>query len=124
MAEFDVTPNGVAANLAFLARELAAMTDGLADLERNMVERREDYVMAHAKAYLATGGLVNGKPVTVAEREATTNLATHKERLSAETAESLVRQRKAQIAALRVRIDVGRSVGAVVRAEIELDKVR
>ena len=50
MAEHDVTPNSVAANLAHLARELAALTDGLGDLELKAVNAREDYVLAHAKA--------------------------------------------------------------------------
>ena len=34
MPEYPVTPSDVAANLAFLGRELAALTDGLADLEK------------------------------------------------------------------------------------------
>lgn len=119
--EFEVTPTSVAANLAHLARELAALTDGLGDLERNGVEKREAFVMAHAKAYLTSGALdEKGKPPPAAVREAKANIATHDERLAAETADALIRQRKAQISALRVRIDVGRSVGAVVRAEMNL----
>jgi len=117
MPEFDVTPNAVAANLAQLARDLAAMTDGLNDLERRAVESREDYTMAHAKAFLsATGAMEMRKYTAISE--------THSERLSAETAEALVRGRRAQIASLKVRIDVGRSVGAVVRSEIDLERSR
>jgi hypothetical protein len=36
----------------------------------------------------------------------------------------LVRQRRAQIATLKTRVDIGRSVGSIVKSEIELDKVR
>lgn len=117
MAELDVTPNAVAANLAHLARELAALTDGLGDLDQRSVHAREDFVLAQAKAFLRAEG-----PVEV--RKAQAAVDTHSERLSAETADALVRQRRAQIAALKVRIDVGRSVGAVVRAEIDLERAR
>ncbi len=122
---FEVTPTTVAINLSHLARELASLTDGLGDLERHAVEKREDYIMAHAKAYLTSGALdAGGKPPPAAVREAKSNLATHDERLAAETADALVRQRKAQIGAIKVRIDVGRSVGSIVKSEIELGKVR
>jgi len=117
MAEHDVTPNSVAANLAHLARELAALTDGLGDLELKAVNAREDYVLAHAKAFLSSEGAME-------LRKHKALMETSTERLAAETAEALVRQRKAQIAAIKVRIDVGRSVGAVVRAEIDLERAR
>jgi hypothetical protein len=117
MPEYEVTPSAIAANLAHLGRELAAMTDGLGDLEHRSVTAREDYVLAHAKAVLKSSG-------TVDERKAQALVDTHDERLSAETADALVRQRRAQIATLKVRVDIGRSVGSIVKSEIELDKVR
>ena len=117
MAEHEVTPTSVAANLAHLARELAALTTGLGDLELDAVQKRETYVVAQAMAFLSADG-----PVDV--RKAQSTVGTHDERLSAEVAEALVRQRRAQIAAIKVRIDVGRSVGAVVRAEIDLERAR
>ena len=117
MPEYDVTPSAVAANLAHLGRELAALTDGLGDLEHRSVEKREDYVLAHAKAFLRAEG-------TVDVRKCQALVDTHDERLAAETAEALVRQRRAQIATLKVRVDIGRSVGSIVKSEIELDKVR
>ena len=117
MPVYDVTPNAVAANLAQLARDLAAMTDGLNELERNAVEKREDHTMAYSKAFLTAEG-----PMDIRKHQATVD--THSERLSAETAEALVRGRRAQIASLKVRIDVGRSVGAVVRSEIDLERAR
>jgi hypothetical protein len=117
MPVYDVTPNSVAANLSQLARDLAAITDGLAELERRAVENREDFTLAFSKAFLsATGPVEQRKHKAVVE--------THAERLSAETAEALVRGRRAQISSLKVRIDVGRSVGAVVRSEIDLERSR
>jgi len=117
MPVHDVTPNSVAANLAQLARDIAAITDGLGELERRAVETREDYTMAYSKAFLTAEG-----PMDVRKHQATVD--THAERLSAETAEALVRGRRAQIASLKVRIDVGRSVGAVVRSEMDFERVR
>lgn len=118
---FDVTPTMVAQNLARLGRELEALTDGLGDLEQKMVQTREDYIMAHAKAYLTAGALdSNGKPPPAAVREAKANIATHDERLRAETAEALVRQRRAQIASIGKRGEWGRSIGSIVRTEIGL----
>jgi len=115
MPEYPVTPSDVAANLAFLGRELAALTDGLADLEKKSVDRREDYVLAHAKAVLRATG-------TVDERKSQAVVDTHDERLAAETADALVRQRRAQIAALKVRVDIGRSMGTLLRSEMDLTR--
>ena len=125
MAEFEVTPNSVAANLAHLARDLAAITDGLKELEHRAVESREDFTMAYHTEYLRAGeDRENGKPLSVETRKSKATVATHAQRLSAEVAEALVRGRRAQIASLKVRIDVGRSVGAVVRSELDFERVR
>ena len=117
MPEFEVTPNLVAANLAQLARDLASITDGLKDLEHRAVDSREDYTMAYSKAFLTAVGAMD-----IRKHQAT--VETHAERLAAETAEALVRGRRAQISSLKVRIDVGRSVGAVVRSEIDFERTR
>lgn len=111
----------VAQNLAFLGRELAALTDGLAELEQEMVTSREDYIMAYNKAYLTAGAVVDegGKPPPVAVREATALLATHAERMRAEGAEARVRQRKAQIASIGKRGNWGQSIGAILKSEME-----
>lgn len=92
---------------------LPAGHDGLNDLEQTAVEKREDYTLALSKAYLCAEG-----PVEQRKHEAI--VATHAERLSAETAEALVRGRKRQLDTLKVRIDVGRSAAAALRAEIAL----
>ena len=80
-------------------------------------KERKKNVLAHAKAVLRSSG-------TVDERKAQALVDTHDERLSAETADALVRQRRAQIATLKTRVDIGRSVGTIIRSELELDKVR
>lgn len=113
----ELTPNAVVTNLLELARQLGTMSSDLGQLEIEAVNKREDYVLALSKAYLSAEGPV----------ETRKHLAlswTSKERLAAETAEALVRGRKRQLDSLKVRIDVGRSAAAALRAEIALDGVR
>lgn len=112
----DLTPNAVVSGLMELSRELAELSKGLDELEADMVNAREDFTLAHAKAYLAAEG-------SVETRKAIAITETHNERLTAETAEALVRGRKRQMQTLLARIDVGRSAAAALRAEISLGGV-
>lgn len=116
MSRDMLTPNSVVSGLLELSRELAELSRGLDDLEADAVNAREDYTLALSKAFLsATGAMEMRKHQAIAE--------THSERLTAETAEALVRGRKRQLDSLKVRIDVGRSAAAALRAEIALDGV-
>lgn len=109
----DLTPNGVVQGLLDLSRELASLARGLDDLEADAVNSREDYTLAYSRSYLAAEGPVETRKHLAIE-------ATHHERLAAETAEALVRGRKRQLDSVRVRIDVGRSAAAALRAEMSL----
>lgn len=109
----DLTPNGVVTSLLDLSRELAALAKDLDLLEADAVNLREDYTLAYAKAFLTAEGAVE-------TRKHLAITATHTERLAAETAEAVVRGRKRQLDTMRVRIDVGRSAAAALRAEMSL----
>lgn len=109
----DLTPNGVVTGLLELSRELAALSKGMDDLEADAVNAREDYTLANAQAFLAAEGAMD-------MRKAQAIVATHHERLAAETAEALVRGRKRQLDTLKVRVDVGRSAAAALRSEMSL----
>jgi hypothetical protein len=109
----ELTPNSVVQGLLELSRELAELSKGLDDLERDAVNAKEDFTMAHAKAYLCAEGPVETRKA-IAIRE------THAERVAAELAEVLVRGRKRQLDSIRTRIDVGRSAAAALRAEMAL----
>jgi hypothetical protein len=109
----QLTPNTVVQGLLGLARELAELSKGLDLLEADAVNKREDLTLASAKAFLSAVG-----PVDVRKNIAL--VETHDERLAAELAEALVRGRKRQLDSLKVRIDVGRSAAAALRAEISL----
>lgn len=112
----ELTANNVVQNLLDLARELAALSKGLDDMEIDAVHKREDYTRALSKAYLTAEGPVE-------QRKHQAIAWTSNERLAAETAEALVRGRKRQLDSLRIRIDVGRSAAAALRAEISLGGV-
>lgn len=112
----DLSPTSVVHGLLELSRELAELAKGLDKLEADAVNAREDFTLAHARAYLSAEGPVE-------TRKAIAITETHDERLAADLAEALVRGRKRQLDSLKVRIDVGRSAAAALRAEISLGGV-
>jgi len=109
----DITPNSVVSGLLELSRELAELSKDLDQLEADAVNSREDFTLAEAQAFLRAEGAMD-----IRKRQAI--IDTHSERLVAETAEALVRGRKRQIDSIKVRIDVGRSAAAALRAEMSL----
>lgn len=109
----QLTPNSVAAQLAALARDLDAVTLELDTADRDAVIKRENYTVAYARAFLTAEGAMEARKQIAIER-------TTVERLAAETADQIVRGMRRQIDTIRVRIDVGRSVGTALRAEISL----
>lgn len=112
-AQGQLTANDVAAQLAKLGRELDGLVAALDGAERDAVNRREDFTMAHARAFLRSEGSMDYRKHYAIEQ-------THAERLAAETADVLVRGLRRQVDAVKVRIDIGRSVGAALRAEASL----
>jgi hypothetical protein len=108
-----LTANDVAAQLAKLARQLDDLVRAIGHAETEAVNRREDYTLALSRAFLrAEGAMDVRKHQSIAD--------THAERLAAETAEALVRGLRRQIDSTRIRVDIGRSLGAALRAEIGL----
>lgn len=109
----QLTANDVAANLAARGRELAGLVSAMDGAERDAVNRREDYTLALSKAFLKAEG-----PMDIRKHQSIVD--THAERLAAETAEALVRGLRRQIDSVKVRIDIGRSMGAAIRSELNL----
>lgn len=109
----QLTANDVALQLAELSRQLNTLVKDIGQAEIAAVNAREDFTLAHSKAFLRAEGPMDVRKHLAIE-------ATHSERLAAETAEAVVRGLRRQIDSVRVRIDVGRSVGAAVRSEISL----
>lgn len=108
-----LTANDVAAQLARLSRQLDELVQDIGRAEVTAVNAREDCTLAHARAFLQAEGPMDVRKHLAIE-------ATHTERLAAELAEATVRGLRRQIDSTRIRIDVGRSVGAAIRAEVGL----
>lgn len=103
----------IAGELAERSRELDQLVEQINDAERDAVNKREDYTLAYSKAFLTAEGAMD-------LRRHTATVNTHDARIAAETAETHVRGLRRQIESVRTRIDVGRSLGAAVRAETSL----
>lgn len=116
MPRNELGPNQVVLNLMSLSRSLQELSDELDGLEKSAVESKEAYTLAYARAFLSNNGAVE-------VRKQQTILDTADERLAADLAETLVRAHKRKIDTLRIRIDVGRSAAALVRAESEMLRV-
>ena len=110
-----LTANRVAMQLAALGRDLDGTVKALDSAEREAVNRREDYTLANARAFLRCEGSVDF-------RKNSALVETTVERLAAETAEVVVRGIRRQLDAIKTRIDIGRSVGAAMRSEISLSQ--
>lgn len=106
-----VTPAEVMRGLIEIARDLNAATEELAELDLKAVEAKGRYEVARATAFLTTSG-------TVEDRKTKALLATEAERQEAEIAEALVRACKERIRTLHARVEVGRSLGTGLRAEM------
>lgn len=108
-----LTPNAVARQLAKLAHQLDDLVAAIDDAEKRAVHAREDYTLDYAKAFLSAEGSMEIRKHLATEQ-------THDTRIAAELAEQLVKGIRRQIDSVRIRIDVGRSLGAALRAEAGL----
>lgn len=107
------TPNAVVLHLSTLARQLEEVTNALNEADDAAVQAREVAKLAEAKAFLSAEGSVDA-------RKAMAVNATHEQRLAAEVADALVRGLQRTSRTLQTRIDVGRTMSATVRKEIDL----
>lgn len=115
MTTTDVTPTSAVMELAKLSRLLDEAGERLKDAERKAVNTEHTYRVEKAKALLAQEG-------TVPEREAKALLAVDEYRLSAKLAEAELRILRSDIRILENRMDVGRSVVGVLRAEAQVTR--
>jgi hypothetical protein len=106
------TPVEVVQNLAALTQELRSHVTALRGAEQDAAVKRHAADMAKTRAFLTADG-------TVAEREYTAKDAADKQEGEAKVAEALVRVLRAEIRSIEIRIDVGRTYSANVRAELK-----
>lgn len=113
----EMSPNEVVLQLLARGRELQTLSDQLDSLETEAVEAKEVYTVEYARHFLNSTG-------SNEVRKQKTLLDTSEERLNADIAEAKVKAQRNQIATLKVRIDIGRSAAALVRAEADLLNMR
>ena len=103
----------IANDLNMLVTDLDRATIDMVEADAHATEAEHNYRVAYAKAFLEAQG-------TVQQKEQTTILATEPERWDMEVARQILRASKAQMDAVRTRIDVGRSLSAMTRSEMAL----
>ncbi len=108
-----LTATDVASHLASLSRQLDQLVRDIGAAEVTAVNAREDATLALSKAFLRAEG-----PMDI--RKHTAIVEAHDTRLAAELAEATVRGLRRSIDSVRMRVDVGRSLGAAIRAETSL----
>lgn len=109
----DLTPNAIARNLIDLARQLDGLVDLSEQLDRDAVNAKIDADLAEARAFVAADGPVDQRRY-LAKIEAT------EVRRDAELKMAALRACRDRVKALQVRIDTGRSLSALARAELSL----
>jgi hypothetical protein len=107
-----LTPQQVVAQLSELGRQLDAAVVTLRTAETDAALLRHAADIAEAKAFVAAEG-----PVDLRKRLALLAVATEED--EALVAEATLRWLRSRIRAIDTRIEVGRSYGAAVRAELK-----
>lgn len=103
--------NDIARNIGVLSRELDGYIAALEAAERDAAVLRAEADLAESRAFLNAEG-----PMEI--RKHTARIAAHNVEAEASVAEALVRVLRQKIAAVKVRIEVGRTMSADARAEL------
>lgn len=106
------TPAEVVKTLTRLTGELQRTVTAFRAAERDAAEKRHAADMAESRAFLAADGAMD-------LRKHTARVVADKQENEALVAESLVRVLRAEIRSIETRIEVGRTYGATVRAELK-----
>lgn len=113
-----LTPVQVARFLMGLSRRLDELVGEYAGLGRKAAEAKRDAAQAEAKAFLETMP-APGQKRTVDERRSLTVLACSDELFLADLAVAQLNACREAIRAVTLRIDVGRTLSATSRAEMQ-----
>ena len=106
-----LTGASIARHLSELGRQLDVTVEMLRDADLDAAQKRSAADTAESKAFVDAEG-----PMDI--RRHLARLEASSKEYDAVVAEALVRHLKARIKALETRIDVGRSMGAALRAEL------
>lgn len=107
------TSTEIALQLGQLARELDVAVKEIGQLDEAAQHARSRAVVTEAREFLSAEGAMDMRKWIAREKSAPAVL-------DADIADAKVRAARERINSLKVRIDVGRSLGTAVRAEIAL----
>ena len=110
MSVSNLTPAEIISTLSQIGKDIDDATDALAERDEAVVRARRTFEREHAKVFLETDG-----PMEI--RKYTAKLATDDQAFELELAEQEHRATVSHIRALRDRLEVGRSISALVRLE-------
>lgn len=106
----NLTPAQIIETLSRIAKDIDEATDDIARLDGLAVRARSEYKTAYARAFLTCEGSMD-------IRRYTAELDTAELHLSSELADQQHRAAVSAIRALRDRLEVGRSLGPLIRLE-------
>jgi hypothetical protein len=106
----DLTPLAIVQTLSEIGKKLDAKADEVEQLDADWVRLKAAYRVAFARAFMGATGSVDVRKYT-AEIE-TADLS-----LEVELADQVLRAAKESLKVLRDRLEIGRSLGAVMRLE-------
>ena len=112
MADELLSANQVVRQLSELGRELDTIVKMLRDVEVDAVEKRHTADMAESRAFVAAEG-------SMELRKHLARIAADRFESEALVAEALLRHLRTKIRSIDTRIEIGRSYGAAVRAELK-----
>lgn len=110
LAVSNLTPHQVVETLTQIGKEIDAGTDDLHRLDEESVRARAAYKRAFAEAFLRSEGSMD-------IRRYTAELATADLFLEMELSEQRMRAVTSHLKALRDRLEIGRSLGPLIRLE-------
>lgn len=111
MTDQLLTPNEVVIALSKLGSELDATVTALKAAEMDAAIKRHEADQAESRAFVAADG-------SMELRKHIARLAAAHQEQEAVVAEAVCRYLKTRIRAIEVRVDIGRSYSAAVRAEL------
>lgn len=107
-----LTAGEVVVQLTELSRQLDLTVTMLKDADLDATVKRHEADLAESHAYVSAEGSVD-------LRKHLARIACERQESQAVVAEAVVRYLRQRINSISIRIDVGRSYGAVVRAELQ-----
>lgn len=106
----DLTPASLIATLSGIGRDLDEKSDEIAELDEAHVRLRAEFKRSFAREFLTTAGSNDVRRYTAEQNTADLSL-------EMELAEQVLRAARESLRVLRDRLEIGRSLGALLRTE-------